>query len=381
MNGRLGEATLVFSSSGHSGAFSFGLETRAQSASLARRLDLLFDYYFGIATERSLLVNALPGSVRVPSRHAVVAELGARPGAVVRALRDLAPEFEQIVLVGEPLLIKAVIDEAADAALRLDRRRVHVVSGGDFLPQSFREYIARHLAHDLRDPDAGQVVTSYGVSELGLSLAHDTPELRAITRAFDGDPGLCEAVMGRVPHAPTLLQALPDQYYLETPLAGARPRIVATTLDPSRPLPLVRYDTGDEGELVPHERLARRLTDAGRAALVPSSRWPLVALWGRGGSIVLGERCVHVEQVKAALYDDIEVAAALSGRFRLEQAAGVPRVRLERRRPHSPVSRALEQRLLEALSRRTAVAFELAWEEPESPCFVRGYERKQRYLA
>jgi phenylacetate-coenzyme A ligase PaaK-like adenylate-forming protein len=380
-NGQMGEASLVFMSSGYSGAFSFGLETRAQAAALERRLDALFDFHFRVATRRTLLINALPGSVRVPSRYAVVAELGPRPDAVLRALAALVSDFEQIVLVAEPLLVKAVVDGARDTKLELDRHRVHVITGGEFVTEGFRRYIGRLLAHDEDRPDRGQVFTSFGVSELGLSLAHDTPELRRIGRAFAGDPVLCTELFGDVPYAPTLLQYFPDQHYLETPRLDARPSLIATTLDPSRPIPLVRYASGDWAEVLPQSELARRLERSGQSALIPSSRLPLLALWGRGGALEVDAGWLYVERVKAALYDDVAICSTLSGRFRLLRQGNAALVCVERRAGAPRLTPPLEARFGDLVAARAGFPVAVRWEEPGSAVFGGGFEQKTRYLS
>ena len=379
-NGQMGEASLVFMSSGYSRSFSFGLETRKQAEELSKRLDLLFDFYFRVATLRTLLVNALPGSVRVPSRYAVVAELGPRPDAALRAISGLASDFEQIVILAEPLLVKTIVERARDTKLQLERHRVHVITGGEFVTEGFRSYIRELLAHDDDRPDRGQVITSFGVSELGLSLAHDTAELRRIGRAIDRDPELCARIVGRVPYAPTLLQYLPDQHYLETPRIDERTTLVATTLDPSRPIPLVRYRTGDWAQVISHAELADRLERSGQSSLVPRSRLPVLALFGRGGALELGGAQVHVERVKAALYDDSSVCAGLSGRFRLEHE-GDEAVVLVERRAGVELTPALEQRFSELVRARAGRDVTVRWAEPGSARFSGGFEQKTRYLS
>lgn len=380
-NGQMGEASLVFMSSGYSRSFSFGLETRAQTAALTRRLDALFDFHFRVATRRTLLINALPGSVRVPSRYAMVAELGPRPDAVLRALSGLASDFEQIVLLAEPLLVKSIVESARDTKLELDRHRVHVITGGEFVTEGFRSYIGGLLAHDEDRPDHGQVFTSFGVSELGLSLAHDTPELRRIGRAFARDERFCSALFGDVPYAPTLLQYFPDQLYLESPMIDARPSLVATTLDPSRPLPLVRYASGDWAEVLSQSELARRLERSGQRALSPRSQLPLLALWGRGGALEVDAGSLHVERVKAALYDDAVICSALSGRFRLVRDGKAAVVCVERRAGAPRLTPPLEARFGDLVAARAGFHVAVRWEEPGSAVFGAAFEQKTRYLS
>jgi phenylacetate-coenzyme A ligase PaaK-like adenylate-forming protein len=159
-----------------------------------------------------------------------------------------------------------------------------------------------------------------------------------------------------------------------------RSELVVTTLDPLRRIPLVRYRTGDWAEVLTHAELAARLERSGQSSLVPRSRLPLLALWGRGGSLNVAGRSVHVERVKQALYADAGVCAALSGRFRLEVERGAALVRVERRERGPQASLELRQRLERALAERVDVELKVRWEEPASPGFPSGFDRKMRYV-
>jgi phenylacetate-CoA ligase len=263
-NGRIGDGTLVFTSSGYSGSFSFGVETAQQTSTLTERIDALLDYYFRVCSKRTLIVNALPGGVRIPTRAALVAELGPRPEAVLRVLEGLGSDLEQIVLVAEPLLAKELAEQARERCFDLAGLRVSAIVGGEFVADSFRRYLAPLLG--------GELFTSFGISELGLSLAHDTAELRRVASALARDRELRSRVLDGAPFAPELLQYYPDQYYLETPELDGRRSLVATTLDPERLLPLVRYRSGDWAEVLPGGALAERLARAGHPELALRSK-------------------------------------------------------------------------------------------------------------
>ncbi len=368
-NGRIGDGSLVFTSSGYSGSFSFGLETARQTSALTERIDALLDYYFRVCSKRTLLVNALPGAVRIPTRAALVAELGPRPEAVLRVLECLGSDHEQIVLVAEPLLAKELAEQARERGLDLAAFRVSAIVGGEFVADSFRRYLAPLLG--------GELFTSFGISELGLSLAHDTAELRRAVSALDRDLELLTRVFAGAPFPPSLLQYYPDQYYLETPELDGRRSLVATTLDPGRLLPLVRYRSGDWAEALRGGELAERLSRAGRSELAPASRLPMLAVYGRGGSIEAAGARAYPEQIKAALFEQAELARLVTGRFRLE-AGERPRVRVECRSAEPPEAR-LAARFRSELERRGVPGLTLAW-VPRGAGFAEGFERKQRYL-
>ena len=369
-NGRIGDGTLVFTSSGYSGSFSFGVETAQQTSTLTERIDALLDYYFRVCSKRTLIVNALPGGVRIPTRAALVAELGPRPEAVLRVLEGLGSDLEQIVLVAEPLLAKELAEQARERGFDLAALRVSAIVGGEFVADSFRRYLAPLLG--------GELFTSFGISELGLSLAHDTAELRRVASALDRDRALRAQVLDGAPFAPELLQYYPDQYYLETPQLDGRRSLVATTLDPERLLPLVRYRSGDWAEVLPGGALAERLARAGHPELAPASRLPVLAVYGRGASLEAPGRRVYPEQIKSALFQDPELARLVTGRFRLEPGDR-PLLRVECRHHELP-SAGLRERFLPQLERHGAHELDVVWELRGRAGFPSGFERKQRYV-
>jgi phenylacetate-CoA ligase len=369
-NGRIGDGTLVFTSSGYSGSFSFGVETAQQTSTLTERIDALLDYYFRVCSKRTLIVNALPGGVRIPTRAALVAELGPRPEAVLRVLEGLGSDLEQIVLVAEPLLAKELAEQARERCFDLAGLRVSAIVGGEFVADSFRRYLAPLLG--------GELFTSFGISELGLSLAHDTAELRRVASALARDRELRSRVLDGAPFAPELLQYYPDQYYLETPELDGRRSLVATTLDPERLLPLVRYRSGDWAEVLPGGALAERLARAGHPELAPASRLPVLAVYGRGTSLEASGRRCYPEQIKSALFEDPELARLVTGRFRLELGKR-PLLRVECRHHELPDVR-LRQRLVPELEHHAAMELEVSWEPRGEAGFSGGFERKQRYV-
>jgi phenylacetate-CoA ligase len=282
----------------------------------------------------------------------------------------LGSDLEQIVLVAEPLLAKELAEQARERGLDLARLRVSAIVGGEFVADSFRRYLAPLLG--------GELFTSFGISELGLSLAHDTAELRRVVSALDVEPELSTRLFGGAPFAPALLQYYPDQYYLEAPELDGRPSLVATTLDPERLIPLVRYRSGDWVEVLPGGALAERLTRAGRPELAPASRLPVLAAYGRGTSIEARGQRVYPEQIKSALFDDSALAPLVTGRFRLEHADR-PLLRVECRH-REPPDASIRERLVPLLERRGARGLDVSWEPRAGAGFAAGFERKQRYV-
>jgi hypothetical protein len=253
-------------------------------------------------------VNCLPQGISVPPGRAALANCGTNLAAAHAVLRDVAPRQGPCLLVGEPLLLKELIERGADSGPGWAPERLLVVTGGEWVAESLR----RHLEGLL--PSGGpEILVSCGAAELGLHAFAEDPALRALRGLLADDPRLRSELLGDDPgFAPLILGYDPDTLLVERPSDG-EPRLIVTTLD-ERPFPLVRYDLGDRAVPVDPE-LARSV--AARAGIPESPAAAFIAHEGRAGtnsSEVAGPR---VELVKEALFEVAAWARALTGRFRL----------------------------------------------------------------
>ncbi len=384
VDGRLDDAAGLCTSSGSTGEYSFGVERRGQAARNALALEFLLNVWFDILDRPTLLINALPMGVKVPSRHLTVAETGTRPDAVWALLAKLSGQFDQFILVAEHPLLKKLIDEGPDHGVSWNDLRVHAITGGEYVAEPFRRYAADRLRGDRPEGDAGRIGINFGLSELSLSIGCELPGCPALRRDAWSDPSFLDQLTDRRrPVCPAILQYNPTSVFLETvPGPGEREELVVTVLDPRARLPMIRYNTHDEAALVTADRLEHA---AGQAALDrPRTpiRLPYLLLWGKlaplrtpaGGTI-------YPEQVKDALYDIEPLAASATGNFVLwaEDAATMLRVQLRRGCPPCPDGRAELARRISAQTGEELEVHLAAYED-----FTRGmdhdFQRKNRYV-
>jgi hypothetical protein len=226
------------------------------------------------------------------------------------------------------------------------------------------------------------VFVSTGISEVGLTIGHETDACRRIRRQAAADEQLARAVFGDGPYLPTFVQYLPSAYWIETPPDDAgRGRLTVTTCEPSRIIPLIRYDTGDWAEAVEHGEICRRLASVGREDLAPDWTWPFLILWGRGRHLDVGGRAVYPEQIKEALYRQAELAAATTGCFHMDPAGEGLSLRWQLRpevRPDDALRARFEQHFTQALA--LPVGCELLAYLDYTPAIDVPYQRKFRYL-
>jgi phenylacetate-CoA ligase len=325
--GDLAEAVAFYSSSGASGIFSYGAESRAQVRAAALGVECLLQMYFRALERKTLLVNGLPAGVRIPTSRVPVADTSVRWDAAVTLLKALKDDFDQFILVGEQEFLKRTLEEAEAAGLPWGEIVVHVVMGGEFVAENTRRYFQHILRADPARPEDGLVVLNMGLSELALSIFRDHPQLVRIRQLAQRDDGLRAALFGNdATVCPEILQYDPRQTYLETvPGADGMDRLVVSMLDRVRMLPMIRYNTGDRVRLLDYDSLAALLRQRGLDHLAPPCRLPVGIIWGKDEGIDSPDgRHIRVAEVKEALYSDFELAAAGSGNFRLvRDEAGV----------------------------------------------------------
>lgn len=383
--GTLNDVALVFTSSGHSGHFSFGVEQRGQEADAALAIEFLLDVQFGVLDRRSLLVNCLPMGVRVPTRTLTTAEAGTRVDAVLELIRKLAPEFDQVILVGEHLFLKHVADTGTDAGIAWADHNVHVIVGGEFIPETFRSYLAGVLGIDPTDPAGGRIVLNMGLSELSISIFRDAPELAAIRRAALADADLREALCGGASAVcPEILQYDPRTTYVEiVPGEDGHGELAISTIERNRKLPLLRYRTGDRGRTMTHPEFATLVQAHGCGHLVPPWPLPVAVIWGRQREVELpsGTRLGDLT-VKEALYASNDLARQLTGRFRVSAGDDTAQVAVQLR-PSVSADTFRAAPLAEAIAERSPCPVEVRPFEHDDYPYGRMYDfqTKTRYVA
>jgi hypothetical protein len=298
----------IITSSGLGGKFSLGLVPPGAGEALAAQVDGILAGLGADEHEPGLLVNCLPQGISVPPGRATLANCGTNVAAALAVLRDVAPRQGACLLVGEPILLKELIERGAASGPEWAPERILVVTGGEWVAESLR----RHL-EALLPSGAPGILVSCGAAELGLHAFAEDPALRALRGALAEEPRLRIELLGADPgFAPLLLGYDPARLLVERPADG-EPRLIVTTLD-ERPFPLVRYDLGDRAVSV-DPGLAREI--AAREGLPESPAEALVAHEGRAGTNSTEVPGPGVEMVKEALFEDSGWARALTGRFRL----------------------------------------------------------------
>jgi phenylacetate-CoA ligase len=317
VGGELRDVAEVLTSSGHGGRFSFGVISRAEAAAGGAFVDAALDAAFQVRSRRTLAINCLPMGVVVPSTCMTVATTSVREDMAVSLVKTFGGAYEQIVLIGDPLFLKRLMDHAAEQALDWSVHRVNAVVGEETFGEHFRGYLGRCLGLDPQRPETGRVVSSFGVAELGLHLCFETSATLDAARAAAGDAALAHDLLGHAPGSwpPMILSFDPLRTFIEIaePDALGYGRLTISMLDSGRQIPLLRYQTGDVARLLDRDRVAATLR--AHEAAVPDLPAALLALRGRTREAL--PNGAHVGLYKDALYANPELARRFTGATRL----------------------------------------------------------------
>ncbi|MEK7878830.1 MAG: hypothetical protein AAB285_03125 [candidate division NC10 bacterium] len=381
--GSLKRIRSIVPSSGHSGTFAFSVDTPEGGELAAKGADLAFEYVLGISERPTLVVNCYPMGLQVPTSMAVA---NAGVNADVAIVKSFASDFDQLIIVSQPLFVKKLLEDGFAQGVDWKRLRTTVVAGGEGFVESWRTYISGLLGiEDPDNPTTQFVASSMGAGELGLNLFHEVPEtIRIIRRAYR-DPALRQALFGEgVTHTPHFFVYYPMRSFIEEIPAAGWPggdlAVSHTALD--LPLPLFRYRTGDLVRLIPYRRLEEILARSAPDMPMPGLRLPCAAVFGRRDGLEVAGGRVSVEAVKEALFLDADVARSVTGFFRASVAGGGLRMDAQLREGTAPAP-TLADRLLTCLAACDSRG--LSWTVQLHPCrdFPQPttYERKHAYLA
>lgn len=330
---RLCDVGAFYSSSGQTGFFSLGTETRSEQKKAALFLEFAFQRMFSALEKKTLLINCLPMGVRTNTKTIPVAETSVREDVVIALVKKVAGEFEQIILLGEHLFLKHVVEQGIVAGVDWKGLCVHAVTGAEFVPEGFRTYLADLMGIDLANSETGSVTINFGLSEISPSIGHENWHTIQIRRLAYDNSEFAKRLFGvaQVFH-PVILQYNPAQFFLETIThTSDRSELVVTVLDTERCIPIIRYNTSDHAKTITHTELSVVLKEFGRMDLIPPVRLPGLMMWGKARGFQHRAGAVFPEQVKEAIYTDARVAGALTGNFRIVEGDPAPIIRFQLR--------------------------------------------------
>jgi phenylacetate-CoA ligase len=259
--------------------------------------------------------------VRVPT-SLPIADTSVRWDMALAIFKKFSSEFEQAIIIGDPHLLKIFFENGAEQGINWKKENIHIITGGDWVPETFRSYLGNILGTDWEVMDRGLIGGTMGVAELDLNLFHESRDSIRIQRAALADSRLRYALYGDGCEVqPTLFHYYPHRTFLEVVDSGdGSPELVVSMLSEALLIPLIRYNVSDVARIYPYNEIKAILSDCGYEKLCPELKLPMLSVGGRKNrALSAGSAYIAPEAVKQGIYADFTVAAATTGYFRLSQ--------------------------------------------------------------
>lgn len=326
--GRLDACDRVAVSSGSTGVPTFWPRSARHEAEVAVRFEQVFRDSFQAHRRRTLGVICFAlgnwvGGIYSASCLWLLARKGyaltvATPGnnknEIFRIIRELAPYFEQTVLLGYPPFVKDVIDAGIAEGIDWTRHHVKMVFAGEVFSEEWRTLVSQRSG--ATDP-CYDSASLYGTADGGV-LGNETPLSIAIRRFLAARPAAARELFGES-RLPTLVQYDPSSRYFE-----CHEGTLVVTGDTG--VPLIRYHIADRGGLLTPAEMDAFLRDQGVVSLTEFGldesrgfrRLPFVYVFGRADFTVsyYGAN-IYPENVTVAL-ETPDLADYVTGKFVLE---------------------------------------------------------------
>jgi phenylacetate-CoA ligase len=332
-DGRIEGCDMVSVSSGSSGRPTMWPRSLADELYVARRFEQVFRDGFHADHLRTLAVVCFPLGTWVGGLFttACVRHLSAKgypittvapgnnPAEILRVLPDLAPHFDQVVLLGYPPFLKNVIDTGVSDGVPWSQYAVKLVVAGEVFSEEWRDLVCRRAG--IQDP-VRDVASLYGTADAGV-LGNETPLSVAVRRFLARRPALAREVFGD-PRLPTLVQYDPASRFFE----ADEGRLLFTA---DGGIPLIRYRVADEGGLIAHDALLelceRHGFDPIAACGTTGPDLPFVFVFGRSlFTVSFFGANVYPENVTVGL-EQPGISEQVTGRFVLETVEDADRDR------------------------------------------------------
>ena len=328
--GRLQSCDFIAVSSGSTGAPTFWPRFASDEVAIAARFEQIFHDSFHADTRPTLAVICFAlgtwvGGMYTTSCCRLLAAKGypitvISPGnnkqEILRVVRELAPAFAQVVLLGYPPFLKDVVDSGRAAGIEWARHGVKIVCAGEVFSEEWRALVGERTGSSLPECDSASL---YGTADAGV-LGNETPLSIHIRRFLADRPEAARALFGES-RLPTLVQYDPISRFFESTPEGL-------LFSGDNGIPLVRYNILDTGGLISYddllEFLARRgydpLPDLRHAGLRGVRPLPFVYVFGRSNfTISYFGANIYPENISVGL-EQPHVKEWVTGKFVLQVA-------------------------------------------------------------
>ena len=230
---------------------------------------------------------------------------------IFRVIRELAPLFKQVVLLGYPPFLKNVIDSGIADGITWDKFKIKLVMAGEVFSEEWRSLVGERIGSTNHYYDSASL---YGTADAGV-LGNETPLSICIRRFFAENPDSAREFFGES-RLPTLVQYDPTSRYFEIDNG-------TLLFSGNNGIPLIRYHIADTGGIITYGDMLKYLASknfdpiAELAAINNQKIYslPFVYVFGRSNFIIsyYGAN-IYPENIQVGM-EQPEVRKLVTGKF------------------------------------------------------------------
>jgi phenylacetate-CoA ligase len=235
--------------------------------------------------------------------HVSIITPGINKAEIFNALKILAPQYDEVIIIGYPPFIKDIIDESPAQGIDLRQMRIRFLFAAEGFTETFRDYLAKcaGVKNLYRD-----MLNIYGSADIG-AMAYETGISILIKRLAIAHQSLFSKLFNNTFKNPTLAQFNPAHIYFE----AVNGEILLTG---DNAVPLIRYAIGDNGGVWEFDKLQGEmandyqidiLNEAKKRGILSVQKFPFVYIYERKdfstklyGAIIYPEHIREVLQYK-----------------------------------------------------------------------------------
>lgn len=173
----------------------------------------------------------------------MVATPGNNKTEILRVVRELAPHFEQTVLLGYPPFVKDVLDAGAAEGIAWAEYRTKLVFAGEVFSEEWRSLLGQRTGSAQPCFDSASL---YGTADGGV-LGNETPFSIAVRRWLAYQPRAARDLFGES-RLPTLVQYDPCSRFFEV-------HDNTLVVSGENSVPLLRYHIADKGGVLSFDEM------------------------------------------------------------------------------------------------------------------------------
>ncbi len=252
MGGDLGGATTIHSSSGSTGKSFYFPKSPIQDINIYKGVELLLVYYFDIDKINTLLINCFgmgpwPAGEIVHTSTKMMGEKGLKISVISPGLhkdlffdffKDLASNFEQVILAGYQSSLRDLVSEGVRRGIKFNQHNIKILTGGEIFSEDWRTYMSNHLG--FKSPYKS-IASVLGTAETGVT-AFSTPFTDNLRIFLNKNSSYLKRFFAKN-DLPSIVQFIPPARFVEI----IKDEIVVTCLGL---VPLTRYNSRDYGQIL-----------------------------------------------------------------------------------------------------------------------------------